>query len=144
MKKQHIVLLAVATILIIAGVFGFLYFSPKITIDAAKAPQRAEAETFYVEPVNASFSSRLELFGIDIPSKTDSLLSEITNDSSAVIKELRDNYISPIKVTTTLTKDGGVVTMRCSGTATSSDGETVDFLREFTYDFGVLTDITLQ
>lgn len=142
MKKKAII---AAVILIVIGsvasFFVYSYFNPKIEILVGGT---VEKKDWYFESV---VFAKKEKFGMPIPDKTmehyKDFTSEVIKLTAEVEKDLIENYAQDFKVKAYYEEKDGKTIFSYAGTATTKDGEPVEYKKELVFDYIISKDTKL-
>lgn len=115
---SRIVIIVVCVIAAASVTVALTYYNPSIRYSVVK-PVDAESE-YYYEDIHLSYTTRL---GLPLPLKYKELISDFTQKSAVVLKDIRDNYEAPMHIEITVINDKDSMRVLYSGTVTKNGVE---------------------
>ncbi len=134
MKLKKILLLALALVIIMGGIWGirevYLYYYPEVIITYS----HQESEDVYLSLPMYAINARSR-FGYD--SRYDEEMKKWWTATNEVVEWLHTDFVKPIYVTSNIEIMDGKTIITYQGMATSLDGEVTEIDREIVLDFVV-------
>ena len=113
-----IVMIVVCVIAAASVTVALTYYNPSISYSIIK-PVASETG-YYYEDIHLSYTTK---FGLPLPLKYKELISDFTEKSAAVMKDIRNNYEAPMHIEITVINDKASMRVLYSGTVTKNGVE---------------------
>lgn len=121
----RIITATVSVAAICAAVVALTYYNPTIRYSIVR-PLDGQAQ-YYYEDIHIFYRTKL---GLPLPLKYKELISDFTEKSAAVMKDIRDNYEAPMHIEITVINDNNSMRVMYSGTV-MKDGKEQEYINSF-------------